>query len=98
MKLALDLGYSGARMALPMSKVLLAEELGFDSVWTSEAAAAFPNEDIDEGGLIGPPARIREKFRRWADAGLTSLRFHNPNEEAIRTIAEVARAEGALAV
>jgi F420-dependent oxidoreductase-like protein len=37
MKLGLDIGYSGAKMALPMENILLAEELGFDSVWSAEA-------------------------------------------------------------
>ena len=37
MKLGLQLGYSGARMAIPMELVLEAEQLGFDSVWFSEA-------------------------------------------------------------
>ncbi|MGE3693406.1 MAG: LLM class F420-dependent oxidoreductase [Novosphingobium sp.] len=37
MKLGLELGYSGAKMALPMDMILKAEELGFDSVWTAEA-------------------------------------------------------------
>ena len=37
MKLGLLLGYSGADMALPIDRVLEAERLGFDSVWTSEA-------------------------------------------------------------
>ena len=37
MKLGIDLGYSGARMALPMEAILLAEQLGFDSVWTAES-------------------------------------------------------------
>ena len=37
MKLGLDIGYSGARMDLPMAQILRAEELGFDSVWTAEA-------------------------------------------------------------
>ncbi len=73
------------------------EEL-FRSGRKEEAAAAVPDEYIDEGGLIGPPARIREKFRRWADAGFTSLRFHNPSQEAMRTIAQVAREEGALTI
>jgi F420-dependent oxidoreductase-like protein len=36
-KLGLDLGYSGARLALPLDKILKAEALGFDSVWTSES-------------------------------------------------------------
>ena len=37
MKLGLDIGYSGARMTLPVEQVLQAEKLGFDSVWTAEA-------------------------------------------------------------
>jgi F420-dependent oxidoreductase-like protein len=37
MKLGLLLGYSGADMSLPIDRVLEAERLGFDSVWTSEA-------------------------------------------------------------
>src|SRR3989442_1078491 len=37
MKLGLSIGYSGAELRLPVDKVLLAERLGFDSVWTAEA-------------------------------------------------------------
>jgi len=37
MKLGLVLGYSGAEAAWPFDRVLEAERLGFDSVWTSEA-------------------------------------------------------------
>jgi F420-dependent oxidoreductase-like protein len=37
MKLGLELGYSGAKLALPMDKILLAEKLGYDSLWTAEA-------------------------------------------------------------
>ncbi len=37
MKLGLMLGYSGARLRLPVERVQLAERLGFDSVWTAEA-------------------------------------------------------------
>ena len=37
MKLGLMLGYSGARMDLPVALVQRAEALGFDSVWTAEA-------------------------------------------------------------
>src|SRR5438445_1191345 len=36
MKLGLSIGYSGAELRLPVDKVLLAERLGFDSVWTAE--------------------------------------------------------------
>ncbi len=37
MKLGLMLGYSGAHFELDMDRILLAEKLGFDSVWTAEA-------------------------------------------------------------
>lgn len=37
MKLGYDIGYSGARMTLPMEAILKAEELGFDSVWSAES-------------------------------------------------------------
>ena len=36
MKLGLVTGYSPADMAVPMDVILEAENLGFDSVWTSE--------------------------------------------------------------
>ncbi len=37
MKLGLMLGYSGAKMKLPMALIKRAEALGYDSVWTAEA-------------------------------------------------------------
>lgn len=37
MKLGLRLGYSGAHLDIPIDKVMLAERLGYDSVWASEA-------------------------------------------------------------
>ena len=37
MKLCLNIGYSGPKMAVPMERILRAEALGFDTVWTSEA-------------------------------------------------------------
>ena len=36
MKLGLAIGYSGAQLSLPMDNILLAERMGFDSVWTAE--------------------------------------------------------------
>ena len=37
MKLAINIGYSGAQMRLPLDLVLEVERLGYDSVWTAEA-------------------------------------------------------------
>jgi F420-dependent oxidoreductase-like protein len=37
MRLALNLNYSGAAMSLDMARILEAEGLGYDSVWTAEA-------------------------------------------------------------
>src|SRR5260370_16573810 len=37
MRLGLTAGYSGAQLSLDLDLITLAESLGFDSVWTSEA-------------------------------------------------------------
>src|SRR3989449_10392800 len=37
MRLALNLSYSGAMVELDMARILEAERLGYDSVWTAEA-------------------------------------------------------------
>src|SRR4051812_8503882 len=37
MKLGLSIGYSGAKLGLPLAHIIRAEELGYDSVWTAEA-------------------------------------------------------------
>ncbi|HZP45829.1 MAG TPA: LLM class F420-dependent oxidoreductase [Candidatus Binataceae bacterium] len=37
MKLGLTIGYSGADMRVPIERILRAEKLGFDSVWTAES-------------------------------------------------------------
>ncbi len=56
----------------------------------AEAIAAVPDEFVDSGALIGPAARIREKFRAWEDSGATGLTISG-NAEAIRLMAECAR-------
>ena len=38
-----------------------------------EAVAAVPDEFVDEGALVGPPARVRERYRAFADSGITGL-------------------------
>lgn len=58
-----------------------------------EAAAAIPDEFIDEEAIVGPPDRIRERFRAWADAGergLDGLAVGAMQPEAIELFAELA--------
>ena len=37
MKLGLAIGYSGASLRLPTERIIRAEKLGYDSVWSAEA-------------------------------------------------------------
>lgn len=55
-----------------------------------EAIAAVPNEFVDSGALIGPKARIQERYKAWENSGVTGLTISG-NTEAIQTMAEVAR-------
>jgi alkanesulfonate monooxygenase SsuD/methylene tetrahydromethanopterin reductase-like flavin-dependent oxidoreductase (luciferase family) len=65
-----------------------------------EAAAAIPDEFIDEEALVGPPARIRERFRAWADAGengLDGLKISAWQPEALELMADLAGTRETLA-
>lgn len=57
-----------------------------------EATAAVPDEYLDEGAMIGPEARIKDRFVRWRDAGFTLMRVGNPDERTMEAIARIARA------
>jgi F420-dependent oxidoreductase-like protein len=57
-----------------------------------EAAAAVPDEFVDESALVGPPARIRERWRAWAECGITGLTVATQQVEAIELVAELAGA------
>ena len=59
-----------------------------------EAAAAVPDEWVDGKSLVGPPARIRQRFRAWEDMqdeGVTSLTVRSRQPQAIEVLAEAAR-------
>ena len=84
MKLGLELGYSGAKMALPMDLILKAEELGFDSVWTAEAYGS---------DAFSPLAFIAAKTRRIRlCTGIAQLSARTPANCAMtaQTIEELA--------
>jgi alkanesulfonate monooxygenase SsuD/methylene tetrahydromethanopterin reductase-like flavin-dependent oxidoreductase (luciferase family) len=56
-----------------------------------EAAAAVPDEWVDQKSLVGPPARIKERYRGWEESGLTGLTVRSRQPEAIEVMAEAAR-------
>ncbi len=55
-----------------------------------EAVAAVPDEYIDEGALLGSPARIAERFRPWAGCGVTGLTIHTDQDAAVELMARIA--------
>ena len=40
--------------------------------------------------LVGPPARIRERYRAWADCGITGLTITTEQPEAMELMASLA--------
>lgn len=101
---ALYIGGMGSRKANFYNQ--LAVRMGFDEAAARiqdlylagqhrDAAAAVPMEFIDSTALIGPPARIKERMTRYADAGVTTLSitpYAASREErlaTIRTLAEL---------
>jgi alkanesulfonate monooxygenase SsuD/methylene tetrahydromethanopterin reductase-like flavin-dependent oxidoreductase (luciferase family) len=58
-----------------------------------DAIAAVPDEYVDEGGLIGSPDRIAQRFVPWAECGITGLTIHADQDEAIELMARVAQLE-----
>ena len=54
----------------------------------AEAIEAVPDEFCDEGSLVGPIARIKERYRAWEDSGITGLTI-NGNEQAMELMAEI---------
>ena len=56
----------------------------------AEALEEVPDEFLDEGALVGPPARIRERYLAWADAGLTGLTIGTRDPEVLTLMADLA--------
>lgn len=55
-----------------------------------EAIEAVPDEYCDEAALVGPPGRIRERYRAWADSGITGLTVVTDQPEAMELMAALA--------
>jgi hypothetical protein len=56
-----------------------------------EATAAVPDEWVDLKALVGPPARIKQRFRAWEDSGATALTVRAKDPQAIEVMADAAR-------
>ncbi len=54
-----------------------------------EAIAAVPNEYCDEASLVGPPQRIRERYREWEGCGATGLTLSCRQVEGLELMAEL---------
>ncbi|MGH8912389.1 MAG: LLM class F420-dependent oxidoreductase [Acidimicrobiia bacterium] len=62
-----------------------------------EAAAAVPDELADEVSLVGPEARIRERYRAWEDSGVTTILVQSMQAQAIELMADVTEASAQVA-
>ncbi len=56
-----------------------------------EAMEAIPDEYCDEMALVGPPARIKERYVAWADSGATGLTIRTEQDDTLELMAELAR-------
>lgn len=55
-----------------------------------EAADAVPDEFVDEQALVGTQKRIRERYRVWADSGITGLHISTNQPAAVELMASIA--------
>jgi F420-dependent oxidoreductase-like protein len=54
-----------------------------------EATAAVPDEYIDDECLVGPPERLKERWRPWLDSGLNMMTFMQPNDELLELLGKL---------
>jgi F420-dependent oxidoreductase-like protein len=55
-----------------------------------EAADAVPDDFVDEQALVGTESRIRERYRAWADCGVTGLLVGTSQAAAVELMADIA--------
>lgn len=56
-----------------------------------EATAAVPDEWVDQKSLVGPPERIKQRYRAWEDSGAIGLSIRTKQDIAVEVMAEAAR-------
>jgi F420-dependent oxidoreductase-like protein len=77
----------------------LAREYGFEEAATRiqelyldgkqrDAAAAVPDELVDELALVGPKERIAERLAAWRESGATTLLISTRDAATLRAVAE----------
>ena len=59
----------------------------------AEALEEVPDEYVDEGALVGPKERIRERFRAWEDSGITGFTVNTDQPETMEFMAELVGAK-----
>ena len=55
-----------------------------------DAAAAVPDQFLDDGGLFGSEQRIRERYAAWEASGATTLIVRSNQPRALELLAELA--------
>jgi len=58
-----------------------------------EAIAAVPDELCDEMSLCGPEARIRQRYKVWAECGVTTMLVQSTQREAFPLMADITTAK-----
>jgi F420-dependent oxidoreductase-like protein len=54
-----------------------------------EAIEAVPNDYCDEASLVGPPQRIRDRYKEWESSGATGLTLSCRQPEGLELMAEL---------
>jgi F420-dependent oxidoreductase-like protein len=62
----------------------------------AEATEAVPDELCDEMSLCGPVERVRQRYRAWEDAGVTTMLVQSRQPEALELMAEITGAARAV--
>lgn len=56
-----------------------------------EAAAAVPDEYVDDEALVGPWERIKQRWKPWLDSGVTEICFMQPDDDVLELLGELPR-------
>ena len=63
----------------------------------AEATEAVPDEYCDEGALVGPAERIKQRYREWESSGATGLTVYSSQPDALELMADLAGTRDVIA-